>query len=314
MNIAEILKYCPKGTKLYSTAFGEVELIDTSSLTNTILVQNIHDKPFTFYSNGSYVLDGECILFPSKDQRNWSKFRLPIKRGDIMMDIDDKCAFITNGKFDEHNWPIHICAVNCYDNLIINDKEESFGWTKNYYIPASEEAREKLFDKMAEVGYKWNTDILKLEKVEPIFKEGDIVVCRNGSIILVSKVKSYKIVSNAILYTNSDFAIYNDAIAITYFTSDIRLASVEERNKFYSALVKAGYKYDKEQHKLVKQEFKPFDKVLVRDKDTNPWKADIYLDYEEENRYYHYKCARMNHAFCIPYEGNEYLLDTKISL
>lgn len=48
MNIANLLKYCPKGTKLYSTAFGEVELFDTSSLTNTILVQNNHDTPFTF--------------------------------------------------------------------------------------------------------------------------------------------------------------------------------------------------------------------------------------------------------------------------
>lgn len=38
MNISEILKYCPKGTKLYSTAFGEVELISIYSLAGTILV------------------------------------------------------------------------------------------------------------------------------------------------------------------------------------------------------------------------------------------------------------------------------------
>lgn len=60
MNIAEILKYCPKGTKLYSTAFGEVELINVYSSAGTILVQNINNTHFTFYNNGSYILDGEC--------------------------------------------------------------------------------------------------------------------------------------------------------------------------------------------------------------------------------------------------------------
>ena len=50
--------------------------------------------------------------------------------------------------------------------------------------------------------------------------------------------------------------------------------------------------------------------VLVRDKDTDTWEADIYLGYNEEDKYYHYKCTRRNYQFCIPYEGNEYILGT----
>lgn len=310
MNIAEILKYCPKGTKLYSTIWGEVELNEVTNF-GTIEIKTI-DKiicaSFALDYEGRYSHRGECILFPSKNQRDWDEFRLPVKRGDIMMEVNGKYTFIANGKFDGHNWPIHICGINDRGFLLINNKEEDFSWTANFYIPASEEAKKELFDKMAEAGYKWNTDTLELEKIEPMFKEGDVVIDRNGDIILVSKAKDSKIISNAVLYTDGSFTIYDDAI--TYFNSDIRLASITERNKFYSSLVRKGYKYDKEQHLLIKQEFKPFDKVLIRDKDTEPWKADIYLGYDEEDKCYRYKCTRMNYRFCIPYEGNEYLLDT----
>lgn len=161
---------------------------------------------------------------------------------------------------------------------------------------------------MTEAGYKWNANTLELEKIEPKFKEGDVVVDRNGDIILVSKANNSRIISNAVLYTKGDFIIYSDAI--TYFNSDINFASIEDKNKLFSALVREGYRYDEKQHRLIKQEFKPFDRVLVRDKDTDTWEADIYLGYDEEEKYYCYKCTRMNYKFCIPYEGNEYLLDT----
>lgn len=146
MNIVEILKYCPKGTKLYSTAFGEVELIDTSSLANTILVQNNHDTPFTFYSDGSYILDGECILFPSKDQRDWSKFRLPLKRGDIMMKADGTIPFIASGEFYKDTSPKYICDIDITGHFSTG----IYGWTSEFYIPASKEAKKELFSKIAE--------------------------------------------------------------------------------------------------------------------------------------------------------------------
>ena len=111
MNIANLLKYCPKGTKLYSTAFGEVELIDTSSLANTILVQNNHDTPFTFYSDGSYILDGECILFPSKDQRDWKELKI----GDIMMEKNSKYRPFKD-------------IEECLNEM---QKHQPFGWIKN---------------------------------------------------------------------------------------------------------------------------------------------------------------------------------------
>ena len=60
------------------------------------------------------------------------------------------------------------------------------------------------------------------------------------------------------------------------------------------------------------QELKPFDKVLVRDIDTDVWDADIYSRYNENNSYcYCYVCSGGNAwKQCIPYEGNEHLLGT----
>lgn len=77
MNIAEILKKCPKGTKLYSPIFGEVELdnVDDKKYPITCITRNVGYELFT--SEGKYFLDypdTECVLFPSKTQRDWSKF------------------------------------------------------------------------------------------------------------------------------------------------------------------------------------------------------------------------------------------------
>lgn len=79
LNLVEILKDCPKGTKLYSTIYGEVELIGIS------IYNPIYEIEFraegevlcTVTSDGKHFDDfnGECTLFPSREQRDWSKFK-----------------------------------------------------------------------------------------------------------------------------------------------------------------------------------------------------------------------------------------------
>ena len=76
LNLVEILKDCPKGTKLYSTVFGEVELdsIDVVSSHPICVVFPSGDDSFTKDGKMFDGCDGECVLFPSKEQRDWSKF------------------------------------------------------------------------------------------------------------------------------------------------------------------------------------------------------------------------------------------------
>ena len=82
MNIAGILKYCPEGIKLYTTIWGEVTFIEVSeNVCNLypIIIYNGYDH-VGLTKDGRYLInkqDSECILFPSKDQRDWSKFTAP---------------------------------------------------------------------------------------------------------------------------------------------------------------------------------------------------------------------------------------------
>ena len=81
LNLVEILKDCPKGTKLYSTAFGDVyfyRISNNEEYPIGIAVAGNSDYR-TLTCDGKLWRDygGECILFPSKEQRDWSKFTAP---------------------------------------------------------------------------------------------------------------------------------------------------------------------------------------------------------------------------------------------
>lgn len=81
MNIAEILKKCPKGTKLYSPVFGEVEFVKVKYGESYAIHCITKDEALDYFTSDGRLYcdfpDAECMLFPSKDQRDWSKFVVP---------------------------------------------------------------------------------------------------------------------------------------------------------------------------------------------------------------------------------------------
>lgn len=85
LNLIEMLKNCPKGTKLYSPLCGEVSFdrVDEDDICYPIKA-NCDGLQITFERDGRLYrnFDGECMLFPSKDQRDWSKFKAPVKKFD----------------------------------------------------------------------------------------------------------------------------------------------------------------------------------------------------------------------------------------
>ena len=79
IDLTEILEGCPKGTEFYSSIFGKVLFmgIDRGTPAHPILVKvNIGISTWKqFEKNGRYYPTvGECTLFPSRTQRDWSKF------------------------------------------------------------------------------------------------------------------------------------------------------------------------------------------------------------------------------------------------
>ena len=81
IDLTNILKDCPKGWKFYSTLYGEVEFEKIKKESEyPIVIITKHGNNSDIKSDGRYYGeydDGECTLFPSKDQRDWSKFSAP---------------------------------------------------------------------------------------------------------------------------------------------------------------------------------------------------------------------------------------------
>ena len=97
IDLTKILKDCPKGTKLYSPLFGDIELkeLDTCKVypINVKLTSGLTES----FTRGGKLYDDdyykniECVLFPSKEQRNWSKFTAPwYKKGEKEKKINFK--------------------------------------------------------------------------------------------------------------------------------------------------------------------------------------------------------------------------------
>lgn len=114
INLTRILKDCPKGTKFYSTLYGEVEFekIKKESEYPIVIIAK-HGNNSSIKSDGRYYGeydDGECTLFPSKDQRDWSKFTAPWYKKD---------------KFNPN-------TLKPFDKVLVRD-DGSCEWKINFY-------------------------------------------------------------------------------------------------------------------------------------------------------------------------------------
>ena len=312
MNIAELLKYCTKGTKLYSPLYGDVTLECVKDNKFPITINDFTGCQHVLTEYGYFMYNipnSECILFPSKNQRNWEKFRVPVKKGDIMMMPDTSYAFIATGEFTDNASVMFVCGIDADNELCINPGNA--GWTKDFYIPASEEAKKKLFDKLKEHGYKWNSKTLKLEKMKPskvTFKEGDIIIGKDNYPALFTGIIEDNYLQTCCWFNTNAVVSYTPPALYPESISSLRVASKEEKDKFYAMLLKEGYIYDKELHELVR--LRPFERVLVRDNTHSNWRISFYSHVSEDNYTYPYSCIAENVQYCIPYEGNEYLLGT----
>ena len=191
INIAQILSECPKNTKLYSPIFGDVYLYSTSPNHSVISVTlNEGGKSLEqFLCDGKYTQMGECMLFPSKEQRDWSKFQIPFKDGDIIYTkhkLGTEFVSIFQREYERDiitYWDINLSTNkligslhegNAFKVFIEKDKvkEQRF---------ATEEEKQKLFKAFKDNGYTWNTETKTLEKlIQPKFKVGDKVRHKNN--------------------------------------------------------------------------------------------------------------------------------------
>lgn len=318
LNIAEILRNKPEDTKLYSPIFGECVFRYINNETNDICVKTQYDEIRFFDFEGRYNAGGECLLFPSKEMGDWSRFAW--KRGDILADNDGETMVIFDKWYDDtytsfyckhyfdKNHPVY------YSEFLCTTEKYSFKnnqYANHDYLKAIEE----------KLGGKLNHETLEIEKQFEL-KDGDIVVtdgvpsmCYSKCIfILKGDWNIYEDRANSYIFYNVSnnhisFNIVDKAIR----DRDIHLATEEEKQQLFDALAKEGKRWDAEKKQIVdlkpKCKFKPFDKVLGRNEKDGVWEAELFSHYREESQY-PFRCIGFARKYCIPYEGNEYLLGT----
>lgn len=121
INIANKLRYCKQGTKLYHLMFGEVEFdnLDEDDYINIITKDKENNfSDYTVNQFGQYCSsypDGECLLFPSKDNRDWNSFQV-LEEGHRVMCSNDAVRW-------ELREYININTAN-----VINNKDIAVNW------------------------------------------------------------------------------------------------------------------------------------------------------------------------------------------
>ena len=221
-NLVSILKHCPEGTKLYSPIYGEVTLYSVNNRRIDVIATNCSDETthIKFSRLGRLIpgyTNAECVLFPSKDQRDWSKFKIPTKKGDVIM-FNGMYPCLVTGDYskDLSMW----CCGLLEDGEFIGNNPAS-PWNRDSYTFASEEVKNQLFTAMDKAGYTWDGETLKKKE----------------------------------------------------------------------------------------SQFKPFEKVLVRDEESEKWRCAFYSHFEPSSIFHHIITSSA-YKMCIPFEGNEHLVGT----
>ena len=140
LNLPEILQDCPAGTNLYSPLFGDVTFVRILTGGN-ICVRNCYGCLEEFYSNGKRNnCPGECMLFPSKDNRDWSTWKNPkpkVKRLDPKLFKPFDKVLVRD--YDEDNWRIDIFSDIC--NGVRKDSMRCIGRTWYQCIPYNDDTK-----------------------------------------------------------------------------------------------------------------------------------------------------------------------------
>ena len=308
INIAAILNDKPNDIKLYSPIFGECTFCCVREDTNDICVKKYNGVKEFFDSKGLYYNTGEVMLFPSKEMRDWKKFAW--KKGDLLI---NSCGF--QCIFKEWSSDDYTKFNGCYSNSRDGYEDVSNAETANFVKLDDNTAYEYVRKIERKLGGKLNLKTLDIEKAQLEFKDGDIVVAEEDNyydkVIFIAAIKD-DIVSKVLINVRyEDYEVNYNEYRFGH-NRNLRLATDSEKKQLFDALTKEGKAWDAEKKEIVdikkEHQFKPFEKVLVRDSFNDVWRASFFSHIKENDRRYVTTCVTWK--FCIPYEGNEHLLGT----
>lgn len=315
IDIYEILKDEKRGTELYTPICGRVwhsGMANDKDSAKAIWTEDEAGREHFFDKNGKIYKEGEILLFPSKEMRDWSKF---FKKGDVLVSKDREVHIIFE-KFEDDAFTKfrgkHYLWKECYN-------EEVFQMETSVFEKASDDDTQTYINNINKCfGGKLNLETLEIEKPEkPTFEIGKLYVFEeedeDGELTIIGKLIDKNESEDTLTFGNQ-YEIENEKF-VTDQTFDLRISvnkelreatenEVELFNKHYAI-------WKKEKEAKEQPAFKTFDKVLVRLGKEFKWLPALFIRDRGEsftNRYnvlplHTGKPADFTH--CIPFEGHE---------
>ena len=288
INVAELLKDCPKGMELDCTIWNNVTFdhIDmTRDCPIYIRIEGDGHEQLTGYGQWNHSPNAKCVIFP-KGKTTWKGFHRPFKDGDVIHICDEYSdityTYVAIFKQIEKGGKVYSHCFYDYEHDEFNTHDYLHD---DYSIRfATEEEKAELFQAIKDNGYNWNTETKTLEKlIEPEFKVGDRIK-RKGDTRLTT-IKDIR--DNYYIITIPDF--FDNA----YITDKLLFSNQNE--------------YEIVPNRFDLNTLKPFDKVLVRGDVGQKWTHDFF-GFMDKDKGFPFVCVGHYVIQCIPYEGNEHLL------
>jgi hypothetical protein len=265
IDIYEILKNEEYGTELYTPKCGRVwhsGMANDKDSAKAIWTEDEAGREHFFDKNGKIYKEGEILLFPSKQMRDWSKF---FKKGDVLICYEGKKPYYTIFDGFENNTYRAFkgkFAHDCYeDKWYQNEGNLSTSTFHKLNRADSEIYVTKIEERF---GGKLNRETLEIEK--PEFKDGDIVSLEiryidSEDVIVETYIVhgDYHNGENLNFYAGyrdniTDKVIYNSFVRpdkTSVRKELLRYATKEEKQQLFSALSKENKVWDAEKRQVV---------------------------------------------------------------
>lgn len=308
INISEIMKDKPVGLKFYSNTFGYISF------------NGVHKDRVYFFSednnahsvkpNGKMYDGGECIIFPSKEMRDWEKFSW--KKGDVLVS-EDREVHIIFEKFEDDAFTKfrgkHYLWKECYN-------EEVFQMETSVFEKASDDDTQTYINNINKCfGGKLNRETLEIEKPEKLtFEVGKLYVFNeddeDGELTIIGKLIGKNESEDTLTFGNQ-YEIENEKF-VTDQTFDLRISVNKElREATEGECCTFQEAYDLWEKSKGHPNFKPFDKVLARVGCGFKWFPAFFIRDRGESFTNRYNVLPLHTGkpadffSCIPFEGHE---------
>lgn len=316
IDIYEILKNEEYGTELYTPKCGRVwhsGMANDKDSAKAIWTEDEAGREHFFDKNGKIYKEGEILLFPSKQMRDWSKF---FKKGDVLeYKKENNQATCLFDSYEDETKTRFIGRYVKEKEALYSKRPSTYrtaDWVKKYdpsgYIRFVEER----------LGGKLNRETLEIEKpVKLTFEIGKLYVFHerdeDGELAIIGELIDKNESEDTLTFGNQ-YEIENENF-VTDQAFDLRISvntelreatenEVELFNKHYAI-------WKKEKEAKEQPAFKVFDKVLVRNGKRFKWQPAFFVRDRGEEAIYRYKVLLIekgkvgDFTSCIPYEGHE---------